>query len=129
MKKIILTGTLACSILLTSCASVTSGTRQTISVSTTPVPGAQCNLHNDKGKWQLEKTPSDVIVNKSNKELIITCEKKGYHKGKVKVKHTVNHIVWGNILLGGIIGLVVDHSNGAAYQYPKSVTVPLGLKK
>ena len=50
-KKVILMGTLACSTLLTSCASVTSGTHQTLSIATSPVQGAQFNLKNDKGEW------------------------------------------------------------------------------
>ena len=128
MRKIILSSAVACSTLLTSCASITSGTHQTISIATSPVQGAQCNLKNDKGEWRLEKTPSNVVVNKSNKDLIIICKKPGYNNGVSQIKHTVNKVVFGNILFGGIIGLVVDHSSGAAYQYPNNVTVPLALK-
>jgi hypothetical protein len=32
-------------------------------------------------------------------------------------------MVWGNIIFGGIIGVVIDYSNGAAHHYAKQLRV------
>ena len=36
-----------------------------------------------------------------------------------------NGAVWGNIILGGGIGYVVDRNTGAGFDYPNSITVML----
>jgi len=35
--------------------------------------------------------------------------------------------MFGNILLGGGIGAVVDHNNGSAYEYPSFIQVTMGI--
>ncbi len=106
-------------------ATVLSGGHQTISISTSPVEGAECHLENDKGKWRIESTPSYIVIQKSEKDLIIVSNKKGYKKGVSKIKATLNNTAYGNIALGGMIGASIDRSNGSAFQYPTRVTIPL----
>jgi hypothetical protein len=33
--------------------------------------------------------------------------------------------MWGNIIIGGGIGAIVDHNNGSAYDYPDVVRIPM----
>lgn len=129
MRKLVVIGSVIIASQLTGCASVVSGAHQKISVVTTPVEGAQCSLDNDKGKWNISKTPDSVLVHKSGKNLVIMCEKKGYNKARSEVKPELNKAVYGNILVGGAIGGAIDRSNGSAYQYPVSVKVTLVAKK
>lgn len=129
MKKIVLISAIVSANLLTGCATIVSGNHQKIAIATSPFQDAQCALKNDKGSWQVDKTPGNVIVHKSQKDLIIICTKKGYSQGVSTVKPALNKIVFGNIVFGGIIGGFVDLSNGSAYKYPTTVTVPLALKK
>ena len=114
---------------LTSCASVVNGTHQTISVLTPPVQGAQCVLENNKGKWYLSNTPSSVVVHRSYKNLIVSCKKSGYSSATVAFKSKTKPAALGNILLGGAIGAGVDMANGAAYEYPLEIKVPLKSSK
>lgn len=34
--------------------------------------------------------------------------------------------MWGNFILGGGIGAVIDHNNGAAYEYPGLIKIYMG---
>lgn len=112
-------------LILTSCASITSGTSQTVSVSTDPECGAECCLQNDKGKWYLPCTPGSVTVHRSYQDLVITAIKPGYQDSVVHIKSKTKANVMGNVLLGGAIGVGVDCANGAAYDYPSQIVIPL----
>jgi len=34
--------------------------------------------------------------------------------------------MWGNVLLGGGVGAIVDHNNGSAYDYPGLISIYMG---
>jgi hypothetical protein len=129
MKKIaLLIITLNCT-LLTSCASVVSGTHQTVSILTPPVQGAHCVLENNKGKWYVSKTPASVVVHRSYKDLLVSCDKPGYEKSVSSIKSKTKGEVLGNIILGGGIGAGIDTYNGSAYEYPLEIKIPLKVSK
>jgi hypothetical protein len=113
-------------IMLTGCASITGSTTQNISVETRSdsgvISGAECELTNAKGKW-LVRTPGSTVVQRSNDDLIALCNKKGYSPGQQKLISTTKGSMFGNILLGGGIGAIVDHKNGSAYEYPSLVQI------
>ena len=111
--------------LLAACASMTTGTSQSLSVETTPVAGASCRLANDKGSWQVSSTPGAVTVSRSYSPLTVTCEKPGHSQGVIAVESRTKATAFGNVLAGGLIGAAVDMGSGAAYDYPALVTVPL----
>lgn len=122
---------LACSIvlLLGGCASITGSQVQPISIQTSQgsaiVTGASCTLSNDAGKWFV-KTPGSVTVKKSTGDLTVECAKNDA-SGHENVVSKANTNVWGNILLGGIIGYAVDRNSGAGFDYPGSVTIKMGI--
>jgi uncharacterized protein YceK len=109
---------------LSSCASVTTGTNQSISINTEPDKAATCELNNDKGTWYIPSTPGSVIVHRAYSDLNIVC-RKGEKTGNTIVKSTTKGMAFGNILVGGIIGTGVDMSTGAAYDYPTAISVLL----
>lgn len=129
MKKLAILSSVILTAQLTGCATVVSGERQNISVVTSPVEGAQCSLENNKGKWTIPKTPGKALVQRSGKNLTIICEKKGYKKAISEIKPGTNKVTYANLLFGGIIGLAIDNSSGASYEYPMSVKVPLAPQK
>ena len=125
MKKIF--SLLALCILLTSCASTMSGSSQNITV-TSNVQGATCTLTNDKGSWTLT-TPGSAVITSSRVNLALTCVKEGYINGVASLpsKHK-DSATWGNVILGGGIGYIIDRKSGAAFIYPQLVTVDLAKK-
>lgn len=114
--------------LLSACATITTGERQSLEIETKNKEGkmiqnCQCELINDKGKWSLS-TPNSVLVHKSSKEIKISCKKEGYQTSELKIKsHTGPAMMANMIIPGGSIGALIDHSRGSAYLYPKLVQV------
>lgn len=122
MKSIlVLSGVLA----MTGCASVIGEKMQPVSVTTVfeskEIAGLGCTLSNDAGSWTLT-SPASVVVHKSTGDLTVDCKKDAY-VGNARAVSKANGAVWGNILLGGGIGYVVDRSTGAGFDYPSGIVV------
>ena len=111
------------------CASITGSTGQSITVATKakgkPVIGANCELVNSRGKWTLT-TPNTTEIRRSNEDLIVICQKSGYEPGRAVVVSDTKAAMFGNILLGGGIGALLDHNSGVAYEYPPLVDILMG---
>lgn len=129
MKKVILFSACISAGFLTGCSSIVNGSKQSLSVVTSPVSQAHCVLENDKGTWRIKNTPGRVLVHRSQKDLKVTCDKKGYLKHSMSVKSKTGKAAYGNILLGGAVGAAIDRSNGAAFEYPMEIHVPLKSEK
>jgi hypothetical protein len=115
---------------LSGCASVTGTTGQSISVETRQkngavLSGASCELTNSKGKWFLN-TPGTAAIRRSNDDMIVICNKDGHEPGTAAVVSDTKGMMFGNILLGGGIGAIVDHNSGAAYEYPTLIQIMMG---
>jgi len=116
---------------LTGCASVTGTPNQSVSVQARGSNGkevkeAACDLINKRGTWFIT-TPGTVQIHRSNDDLQITCRKEGFDNGRASVVSDTKGSMFGNILLGGGIGAVVDHNNGSAYEYPSFIQVTMGI--
>ncbi|QJW85297.1 hypothetical protein HK414_23620 [Ramlibacter terrae] len=121
---------LAVAVLAGGCASVTGGNTQKMYVQAqtqdgTSVAAANCTLSNDKGNWRVQ-SPGDATIVRSNKAMDVRCEKAPLPQGVVSVESGTRAAMFGNILIGGVIGAVVDHTSGAAYEYPERIRVVMG---
>jgi hypothetical protein len=114
-----------CPLAMGACASITEGTTQTVAVTTTPKAGAKCQLQNEKGNWTVPSTPGSTLVVKADGPLSITCTHPDGDTGSATVKSSTSLGTFGNVLIGGVVGVAVDLNSGAAYIYPPSVTVAL----
>ena len=115
---------------LFGCASVSNGTSGPIRVETVggdgvAVVGAKCDLTNDYGTYSVV-TPASVIVHRSSKDLQVICKKDGLLDATANVTSCATGSMFGNIILGGGIGAIVDHSNGSAYNYPEWIKFVMG---
>jgi hypothetical protein len=125
MKAIMISGLLA--LCLQGCASIVSGSTQSLSVETksaagNQVPGANCKMTNDKGTWFVA-TPGSVSVHRSLADLSILCTKDGFQPASNVTPSSTKGMAFGNILFGGVIGAGVDVASGAAYDYPSLIPV------
>jgi uncharacterized protein YceK len=110
--------------LQTGCATVISGTTQSIYIDTPKMEGAECKLTDSNGKsWHLDSTPGNIEVSKGDGPINLTCEKEGYEKVALMLGESVTGDLWGNLLLGGGIGVVVDAASGAAQVYPNTLII------
>jgi len=106
---------------LSSCASILTGTSQDISVATPDCVNSQCTLSNSEGSWRIEEVPGTVTVAKDSTALVIECGIKDSdaESSISTIKSDYEGLVWGNILIGGLIGLFIDMGTGAINKYDK----------
>jgi hypothetical protein len=119
----------AIGLLLQGCASIVSGSTQSLSVEAksaegAPVVGASCKMTNDKGTW-FTSTPGSIALHRSADDLTVTCSKDLFAPGTSVVKLETKGMAAGNILFGGLIGVGIDVATGAAFDYPTLITVPM----
>lgn len=117
-----------CALLLSSCASITTGQNQTVSVETPLCPAVTCRLVNKDGTFFVASTPGTVMVNRSCGDLTIQCSKAGETDYLMTVDSSVKAMAFGNLLFGGIIGVGVDAVTGAACEYPSLIPVPMDCR-
>lgn len=127
INRTALTGLL---LLASGCATITSSEMQTLSVSARdssgqPLEQAQCSLKNDRGSWQVA-TPGTVPVRRSAEDLIVECRKDGYPDGLLRAISRAAAGMFGNIIFGGGIGAIIDHTKGTGYDYPDALPVTMG---
>ena len=92
----------------------------------TEPPNAVCTLSQDEATVAVvNPTPGTVSVEKSKDNIGIICEKDGYFNGAAALSSDFQAMTFGNILIGGFIGLAIDASSGAMNEYPASVTIVL----
>lgn len=113
---------------LNGCATVMDGHTQVVTVqavnsSTLPV-AASCVVSNKQGSWPLT-TPGPVTVDRGRGKLTVACTAPGYLPASTTVVAQPNGDEQGNLIIGGAIGTIVDYSDGAAYQYPSEIYVPM----
>lgn len=128
MSNIATSGMAVTLLLLTGCASIVSGTNQSLTVETPGCAGASCKLTNDKGAWVVA-APGSVVVNRAFGPLTVVCSKDGEASATAVIESSTKGMAFGNVIFGGIIGAGVDMKTGAAYDYPNLIQVPLVCKK
>lgn len=116
--------------VLPGCATIVSGTTQSVTVTTKTPAGlaadAGCKLVNDKGTWSLPSTPGSVVIHKSSVALSVTCDKPGLPTGSAQFASHAGVASAGNLLVGGLVGIAIDANNGAAFNYPDTVSIRMG---
>ena len=117
--------------LLSGCASIVSKSDYPVSINSNP-DGATFVVTNKEGqKVQTGVTPSSVTLKASSgyfkgETYTIEIKKDGYTTKTYTLTSGVDGWYWGNILFGGLIGmLIVDPLTGAMYTLPTGVNVPL----
>ncbi|MGA9697609.1 MAG: hypothetical protein WBQ67_01535 [Acinetobacter sp.] len=121
MKIFLTTACLAATLTMTGCASIFSGSTQTLTFKSVP-DTANITITNKSGeKIHTSSTPATVTLKRGNGYFKpagyeITFSKEGFQTKTVQVKATVNGWYIANIIFGGLIGfLIVDPATGAMY--------------
>ncbi len=112
------------------CATITSSEMQTLSLTTKQntgqaVDNAKCSLRNDKGAWEAS-SPGMVAVHRSAEDLLVECKKEGFATGYLRAVSRAAGGMFGNIIFGGGVGAIIDHTKGTGYDYPDNLPVRLG---
>jgi uncharacterized protein YceK len=122
----------AAAILLSGCASVINDKTHPMKIETKTetgelVAGADCTLKNDKATSSA-KSGEITNVRRSNADLEVSCKHPTNPEATAKAISRVNGGMFGNIILGGGIGAIIDHNTGNAYTYPAWIQLIFGKK-
>jgi uncharacterized protein YceK len=128
MKALLFSASAA--LLFSGCASVVNDTTHPLKIETKTeagelITGADCTLKNDKASTTA-KSGEFANVRRSNADLDISCKHPTNPEAVAKATSRVNGGMFGNILLGGGVGMVIDHNRGTAYTYPTWVQLVFG---
>lgn len=129
MKKLITSLTVISSTLvLASCATIVSGTTETIHVQSIDsktqqfVQGAHCILNDGKANtYVVNGNPGTAVVSRGNGAIQAKCMAPGYHQKAIGIGTSFNAWTLVNVLFWP--GLIVDGLSGAYSKYPDHITV------
>jgi hypothetical protein len=133
MKNAIIAGLLVTA--LSGCASIMDGSTQPLTITSAP-EGATVSVTNRAGtKIHNGVTPVTLTLNRGagyfKPEIYtVSVKKDGFSEKQIVLTSSVSGWYFGNILFGGLIGMVgVDPSTGAMYTFPESVSTTLEEQK
>lgn len=122
MRKLLLAATAASAVMLSGCASIVSNADYPVRLDSSPE--AAFTVTDASGSVVYSgHTPETVILSASRgffsrETYSIVYSAEGYKETQVTIKPTVDGWVIGNILFGGIPGLVIDGLTGAVFALP-----------
>lgn len=106
--------------LTTGCASVIHGTRQKVLVSSRP-SGADVSIDGRTAG----KTPLEIKLKRKDTHVVVVHQE-GYADQETRLDTKISGWFWGNIALGGFVGIAIDALDGAMYKLePDQVSVQL----
>ena len=106
---------------LCGCASIVSGRHAEVTIDSFP-SNAHVVVRDKRGKEVAQlNTPATVALKRKDKlvfpaQYTATIEATGYQSVDVPIRSTLNPWVLGNVVVGGIPGLVIDNVTGAAWK-------------
>jgi len=110
------------SFMLSGCASIVSKSSYPVSINSTP-SGAKVTIKDRSGlDIYSGNTPTYITLSAgagffTKASYIVTFEMDGYEKRRVPIEYGINGWYFGNILFGGLIGLlIVDPATGAMWK-------------
>lgn len=113
MKKIITYLLLAVfTVSFSSCATMFTGSRQTVKVQSVP-PGADVYVEGEK----MGQTPTEISLKKGFSPESVVIKKEGYDNKNLPLNTTFNPVALLNLL--GLLGWAIDGATGAMMKYDK----------
>lgn len=108
-----------------ACATVVGGTTQEVFIESEPT-GATCKVDRQGANVAVvNPTPGRVSVSRSKETMIVSCTRDGYEQSNEVLVSSFTGATVGNILMGGMVGIIVDAASGANNKYPDCVLVVL----
>lgn len=114
-------------IAATGCASIVHGTKQEVKITSTPAQ-AEIIIRTSPGDVEAYRgaTPTSVKLPRKNSYQVIV-KMGGYQDGRAFIDNSaIDGWFFGNLACGGILGLIIDYSNGAGKKLePDEINVTL----
>lgn len=94
------------------CATIMSGSTEQVTFESEP-RGARLKLM--PGFYEA-KTPASLDLPRDDAPYLMTLELAGYQRQRSYIRAAPNGWLWGNVLLGGPIGVLIDWTTGALWK-------------
>jgi hypothetical protein len=113
--------------LTAGCASIISGRHANVAIETYPT-NAHVTISDKQGRQVASvNTPAVVSLDRNGKWFLparytATIEAPGYQTTQVPIRSTINPWILGNVVVGGVPGLIVDNATGACWK-PQQDTI------
>jgi len=124
MKKTLLPLLVALCAFLSGCASIVDGGDKTVQITSEP-PGAKLSIYDRNQRLIATQTTPTLISLRREQGFFsaanyrLVCDMPGYNSSEMQFKATMNPWYLGNIVFGGLIGiLIVDPATGAMWSFP-----------
>lgn len=121
---------LGCIAGLTGCATIFSGTTQTVNIQVVNaktgeiLEGANCRVVDGSGaSYTVTQSPQTITVTRGGGSLQISCRKEGFHHTETAAGDSFNFVTVANVLFWP--GLIVDAASGAYKKYPSHYVVSM----
>jgi hypothetical protein len=109
MRNKIISCSIVLSLLMSSCATIISGSKQNVRFSSNP---STATIFIDE--VEVGKTPFEIKLARISEHSVM-LKLDGYQTYQTRLTKSFNGWYIGNILIGGIIGLIIDPITGAMY--------------
>jgi len=131
-RKVVATAVITAIAGLQGCASIVGDSRYPVQVNSAPA-GASFEITDKAGQVvHSGNTPSTVTLKSgkgyfSGQTYTLHFKKEGYPDKTIQLNTSVSGWYWGNLLFGGLIGmLIVDPLTGAMYKLPEVASADMG---
>ena len=114
-------------LLMTGCASLFNANPSLLSIMTNP-QGATVTITGLQNMERLTKqTPCTINLSKGS-DYTVRITLAGYQSEDIPIRRGITGWFWGNLLLGGIIGMAIDYTTANMWEHQPSV-INLDLTK
>lgn len=121
MKMKFISALMIVAILSSSCATIIKGSKQEFNITSNP---SQATVY--VNGTSIGKTPLKTKLARKETNTVVRLSLEGYKDVEIPLKREGNGWIWGNIVFGGLIGLIVDASDGAMYKLtPEQINAEL----
>jgi hypothetical protein len=134
MKKIITSLMVGSLIVLTGCATIMTGTRQTIHLkmidvaNNTMLSGVSCTFIDGSGNsYPIMSNPAQITVSTGSGSISVKCRKAGYKQANMAVGDNFNALTIINVLFWP--GFIIDAASGAYKKYPSHYVIGMAKTK
>lgn len=108
-------------LVLAGCATIMHGTQQDVGFGSVPT-SAKVTIDNERSAT----TPAVIRISRKDNH-VVRIELDGYLPYEATLTRGVSGWVWGNLVIGGLVGLAVDAISGGLYKLsPEQLTATLG---
>jgi hypothetical protein len=107
------------------CATIMSGSTEQVTIESEP---SDAPLKLMPGFYEA-RTPASLDLPRGDAPYLVTMELAGYEPQRSYIRAAPNGWLWGNVLLGGPIGVIVDWATGALWKLePTEIKLALAAK-